>query len=144
MAKLLKGQDVALRIIQAGAVIEITDLKDFDWSIMGKIITEEHLGKTGPDKDDVYDGIRGSFNFNFGDPSFLILKTAILDRMTNRVPDTVFDVVFFYNFPDGSGRLVTLPDVKFGELPEKSPGRTEHSVATINFETGREPQIVAV
>lgn len=143
-------------MVQDGALITtIVNIKDFSWTYKSKITTEQHLGHTGPYKDDVYDGVSGSFTMNddggggVGAASTtsggaLALIAAISDRESNRVPDTIFDITFIYNYPDAPTQLITIPNVSWGDVATRAPGRDQHNTISFNFETGYQVRTVGV
>lgn len=144
MGKILYGQDVKLSLIQGADLTDVLNFRDVEWQVHGKITVEQLIGLAEPRIDDVFDGCSGSFMNLPEDGGPLDLMLAIIDRQTNRVPDTIFDVTFLYDYADAGSRLLTFQDLAFGDQPNSIPSRDVHVTGKLNWRCGKKPLVLKV
>jgi hypothetical protein len=147
MAKLIKGGDCSFSMSMAGVVqLGIKDIEDVNLTLEVETIKEQHLGKSGPDVDDVFDGYSLDFSMHMDSDAALQLALAIQQRAANRSPYTnyTFDFSGVFAFPSGLNRLVTFNDLKFKPLKVAIPNRKQHVKFNLQAEGGQPPSVMAI
>jgi hypothetical protein len=137
MANRIKGQETNLSLIQNGQIVsEIAGfaIKSSDLSFMQDILSEGFLGETTNRKDQVFNGVSGSFQFQITTPAVFVIIGAILDKSRRRTPGAIFNFRETFNFDNGRKAIVTVGDISFGEIPVSNGGRVEYIGVTFSFE----------
>jgi|SRR5579863_9373010 len=147
MAKLLKGGDCSFSMSEAGVVqLGIRDVEDVTLTLEVETIEEQHLGKTGPDIDDVFDGYSLDFTMHMDSDAALQLGLDIAGRASNRAPLTnvTFDFSGVFAFPNGQNRLVTFNDLKFKPISIGLPNRKQHVKVKFQARGGQMPSVLPI
>lgn len=131
----VSGQDTEVTIVVDSApVLNITAIKSFTvtWKFSTK--SEEYIGETGPRKDDFFEGLSGTIDFDMEGNEALLLVDAIKTRAQNRRSNTKIGIKTMLQFPDGDRAIINIPQVFFGDVPMAFAGRTEYGKMTLTFE----------
>jgi hypothetical protein len=131
----IKGQETTILIVQDGALqAELTDVRNFEFELQTEIKSQGYLGEKTNRKDEVYNGVKGSFELHLHSQDIFTFQNAILDRAKRNTPDTVFNISSVLNFPNGETPTVLFPDVKFGPIPLNVPERGDYINVKVQFE----------
>lgn len=145
MAKLLKGGDTTLSLSQGGVeLVLIKDIADSNVVVEVDTIDEDHLGHSGPDIDDYFNGCSGDFEMHLDSDGYLQLFMAVTLRAQNRTPNLSFDISIILSFPSGQTRLVTFRDVKFKPFNLANPNRKQHVKGKVQWRCGDLPAVIAM
>lgn len=131
----LKGQETEVRLVVDNNVIEnVTDVRSFEVAIQLEVLREGYLGETTDRRDEVYRGVRGRIELHFENQSVFDLFSSIANRARRRQPGTQISIKSSLRFPNGQNKLLTVPNVFFGEIPIGFPGRAEFATVGLDFE----------
>lgn len=127
MSQRIKGQETSIIVTTNGVVEDtLTDIQNFGITIQTELIQQGYLGQTTDQFDEVFKGAKFDMEMHTHSQDYLSFQLAIINRARRVTPDTVFNIVTTLDFPNGDSPTVTLPDVKFGPLPNTVPGRAEY------------------
>lgn len=131
----IKGQEVSILVVTDGVLeAELTDIRNFEYESQLEIKSMGYLGEKGNRKDDVFNGVKGSFEMHLHAQDWWAFKQKIIDRAQRKTPDTIFNISGVFAFPNGETPTVTLPDVKFGPIPTNVPERGDYVNVKLEFE----------
>lgn len=135
MAQRIKGQDVSV-ILTVNGVPQATlaDVRSFEVSSQLEILREGYLGETTDRRDDIFRGVKGKIEFHFETPDIFTLTQTLIQRARQRSPGVKVNVKATLQFPNGTQKLVMVPDVYFGEIPVNFGSRSDYGMATLDFE----------
>jgi len=124
----IKGQETRFTLTSPkGQETSVTKIKDSTFTFDMEIITEQYLGETADQFDDIFRGVTVELTFDLTDPATYDLVQQIVDRAARRTPAAgKFSVISVLNFPSGERRRILFPDLKFGEIPTGFGGRDEY------------------
>lgn len=127
MAELrIRGQEVSIRITRGNTPqASITAIKDFTIQLDLAQLDEGYLGETTNRKDDIFNGVSGSFTVHPEGQDILLLNDFI-KRRAQRDPSTINQKVNCtarLTFPNGDTPRVLISDMKFGPIPLTVSGR---------------------
>ena len=109
----LKGQEISVRVIQAGNVINSIDaISAFNNNVALEIKEQGYLGEVVNRFDEILNGFGGDFEFHVTRADWNNLVSAIIDRAQRRTPEVVFNVVRTDFYPNGDSAVYTYQDVK--------------------------------
>lgn len=135
MAQRIKGQEVEVLLVVDGAPkTSITAVKSFEIEFQLDILTEGYLGETSSRRDEVFNGISGSLEFDMENGDLLDVAQQIIDRARRRTPGTVINIKAALNFPNGVVRRIVAKDVYFSAIPVSFGARDEYGTVTLDFE----------
>lgn len=130
----LKGQEVAVRVIQAGNVItSIDSISAFNDNVALELKEQGYLGETVNRFDEILNGFGGDFEFHVNRADWNDLVEAIISRATRKVPDLVFNVVRTDFYPNGDTAIFTYQDVKWGPIPSSVASRGDYVKPRMEF-----------
>jgi hypothetical protein len=139
-AQRLKGQEVSVKIIQAGLVIDSIDsISAFNESIALELKEQGYLGETVNRFDEILNGYGGDFEFHVNKASWHQLTLAIISRATREQPDLVFNVVRTDFYPNGDSVISTYQDVKWGPIPTSIASRGDYVKPRMEFRCEERP-----
>lgn len=139
----LKGQEVSVRVIQAGQVItSIDSISVFNDNVALELKEQGYLGESVNRFDEVFNGFGGDFEFHVNQSDWHDLVNAILDRATRAVPDTVFNVVRVDLYPNGGDATFTYTDVKWGAIPTTVASRGDYVKPRMEFRCEERPVVI--
>jgi hypothetical protein len=133
----LKGQDVALAIMQAGNVVAtLTEIVSFNATFKFTKLIQRYLGETTIRPDEIFEGIEGKSKIHLYTDDFLNYIVGIQNRARRTTPSVVFNFVSTLNFPNGDTPTVSFPDVFFGDIPLDMPGGKEYVAMDLDWVCG--------
>lgn len=136
----LKGQEISIRVVQAGNVIETIDsVMNFDDSVDIEVRQDGFLGETTDRFDDVYKGHTGNFEIQVRRASWYRFVEAVIDKTTRRTPDVVFNVVRTDLYPNGDTMVKTYTDVHWGAIPTTVASKDDFVKAKLTFKCSTAP-----
>lgn len=128
MGQRIKGQEVSIIIVRGGVLeSELTDIRNFNVTLMTEIIQQGYLGETTDRFDEVFKGASFDFEMDNHSQDFITFVQAVIDRARRRTPDIVFNISAVLQFPNGQTPTITLPDCFFGPFPLTIGSRTEYA-----------------
>ena len=124
----LRGQEVNMRLVRNGIVEEtVTAFKDFSVQLDMATLDEGYLGETTQRKDDIYNGVSGSFTVDHESQDILLLMEFIKNRAQRdpNVPiqSSTVNATVRLTFPNGDTPRILVKDMKFDPLPISVPSR---------------------
>lgn len=130
----LKGQEVSIRVVQAGNVVSQLDtVTTFNDSVAFELKEQGYLGEVVNRFDEILNGYGGDLEFHVAKSDWVDLITAIQDRATRRTPDVVFNVVRTDLYPNGDTSIITYRDVKWGPVPTTIGARGDYVKGRLEF-----------
>lgn len=130
------GQDVIVTPFLGGVPQEaVTDIKNFEIAIQLEVIKEGYLGQFTDRRDDVYRGVRGSFEINFATTSALAFCSAITARARRQGANTKIVIQAALLMPNGDAPILITEDTFFNEIPIGFGGRTEFGTIRFDWES---------
>lgn len=130
----LKGQEVQIQVIQAGAVLSsFNAIGSFSDTQKSEKIEQGYLGETTNRHDDIFNGFDGTFDFHMENAAWNGLSGAMIARQRRQQPELVFNIVRVDLFPNGETFTRVYQDVKFGPLPNSIGSRGDYVQGTIDF-----------
>lgn len=136
----LKGQEVSVRVIQAGNVItSIDSVSAFNENVALELKEQGYLGETVNRFDEILNGFGGDFEFHVNSADWHDLVASILDRATRKTPDVVFNVVRTDFYPNSDTAIFTYQDVKWGAIPTAVASRGDYVKPRMEFRCEERP-----
>jgi hypothetical protein len=118
MASRLKGQEVEIRVVNAGNVVtSIAAIATFNEQVMLETKQDGFLGEVVDRFDDILRGYGFDLEFQVSEAAWIDLQTAIIDRAQRKTPEVTFNVIRTDFYANGDTLIVTYSDVKFGAQP---------------------------
>lgn len=126
MAQRIKGQECTISIVRDGVLeAELTDIQDFNATLMLELLQQGFLGETTDRFDEVFKGSKFDFSMQHHSQDHLIFNKAIVDRARRKTPNIIINVQVTFAFPNGDTPTWSWPDASFGEIGVNIPGRAE-------------------
>jgi hypothetical protein len=130
----VKGQEVSLLFTQDGQLLDtITDIQNFNHDLELELIVKGYLGEKTNRKDEVFNGVKGTFSMHLSRNQWFAIQARIVGRAKRELPDIVFNITQVYAFPDGTTTTVVFPDVKFGPQTTDVASRNEYVSVKAEF-----------
>lgn len=131
----IKGQEVTILIAQDGELLdEFTEISNFDFEDVMDITSKGYLGEKSERKDQIYKGVKGSFEMDLATTTWFRFREAIINKAKRITPDVEFNVSGVFSFPNGETPTVTFASVTFGGLPVSIPARADYIKIKMSFE----------
>jgi len=129
------GQQVTVRLTRDNELLnEITAIKDFNFEMRTRILSEGYLGETANRQDEIFEEVGGSFTVHPEGTDVLDLQRKIFERASRRIAGaTVISATFRTVFPDGSVARITIPDMKFDPIPFNPGARDGYVSMTFTY-----------
>jgi hypothetical protein len=130
----IKGQEVTLQMV-TDAVLEdeITEIKDFEATFEMEIMSQGYLGQKTELKDSIFKGVTGKFTAHIHTSKAFDYIEKIKDKVQRKTPDTVFNLLGVFSFPNGETRSLTIPDVAWGSVPVSTGSRSDYTSFAFTF-----------
>lgn len=139
-AQRLKGQEVSIRVIQAGNVVnELSIISAFNDNVALEIKEAGYLGETVNRFDEILNGYGGDFESHLNRAEWNNFVQAVIDRAERRTPDVQFNVVRVDFFPNGDSSVYTYTDVFWGGIPTSVPTRGDYVKVRGEFRCSERP-----
>lgn len=134
MAQLpIKGQEVLLSIVSPDGLEDALDhIKDNKFTLDLEIITEQYLGQTADQFDEIFRGVTVELTLDMASPKVIDFATKVVNRAQRRTAAAqTFQIITALRFPSGERRRMLFPDLKFGAFPFDFAGRDKYSEVKI-------------
>jgi len=129
----IKGQEVLLTVTLNGTIVSaIKNVTNFNVTVNLDQKTEDYLGETAPQYDEVFNGISVSFAMHMADPAIFDFMQSIVRRAQRREPGIVVNIKATLNFPNGQKRKVVCNDLFFGNFPVQFGSRTDYGEISVD------------
>ena len=136
----LKGQEISVRVIQAGNVItQIDAIMSFNDTVALELKEAGYLGETVNRFDEIFNGFGGDFEFHVTRADWELLVSSILDKAQRVNPLLLFNVVRTDFFPNGDTNIYTYEDVSWGAIPSSIPSRGDYMKPRMEFKCSQRP-----
>jgi hypothetical protein len=136
----LKGQEISVRVIQAGNVVEqIDSISTFNDAVALELKEQGYLGETVNRFDEILNGYGGDFEFHVTKASWNDLVESIAARARRETPDVQFNVIRTDFYPNGDSSLYTYQDVNWGPIPTNVPSRGDYVKGRMEFRCSARP-----
>lgn len=132
----VRGAEVQFRLTRNGVLEKtLTAVKSFSFEAMIEVKQEGYIGETNDRFDDIYKGCSGNVVFHPKSQDAWTLLGFVRDRASRRSPqaDHRINVKFVASLPDGTRPSITIPDVKFENIPLNAPARDQYVEMTLSF-----------
>lgn len=136
MDQRIKGQEVSVRVVQDGVVVqEIDSVANLNETTSLELKEAGYLGETTNRFDEILNGFGGDMEINITRASWIGLELAIISRARRETPNTVFNVVVTDLFPNGDSLVKVYQNVFWGELPKSVAGRGDYVKPKLQFKS---------
>lgn len=140
MDQRLKGQEVSIRIINAGVVVaEIDTVSSFNDEVALELKEDGFLGETANRFDEILNGYGGDMEIQISKANWVLLQQAIIDRAQRKTPEVVFNIVRTDLFSNGDSAIFTYSDVKWGPIPTSVASRGDFVKPKLQFKCSERP-----
>ncbi len=131
----IKGQEVTILLSQDGELLdEFTEISNFSIEETIDIMSKGYLGEKTERKDQMYKGIKGSFEMDLATTTYFRFRDSVINKAKRITPDVEFKISAVLSFPNGETPTCTLPNVTFGSLPMDISGRADYIKIKLSFE----------
>jgi hypothetical protein len=116
----VRGAEVQFRLTRNGTLEKtLTAVKSFTFEAMIEVKQEGYVGESNDRFDDIFKGCQGTVVFNPESQDAWTLMAFIRDRAARRVAQANhrINTKFVANMPDGTRPSITVPDLKFENIP---------------------------
>lgn len=139
----LRGQEVSVRVLQDGNVINTIDsISSFNETVALEIKEDGFLGEGTNRFDEILNGFGGDFEAQTTSSNFIQLQLAVIEKATRRRPGLTFNVVRVDLYPNGDSSVFTYVDVHWGEQPVTIGGRAEYVKYKASFKCSDRPVLI--
>jgi len=136
MAQRIKGQECQVVVTAGGELRDEMDaILNFNFTQKSEIKSQGYLGEKSERKDDVFMGVASDMELHISKQDIFRFAKLVKQRQTRELPDLVFNISMVMQFSNGDTPTVTIPDLKFGEIPFNIGGRTEYVKVKLTAET---------
>lgn len=130
----LKGQEVEIRVIAAGTVVqEIAAISSFNDNVKFELKEDGFLGETTNRYDEVLNGFAGDLEFQVTQATWYEFVERIIARAKRDTPEVVFNMIRTDFFSNGQSAIVSYEDVHWGPLPTSVPSRGDFVKPRLEF-----------
>ena len=135
----IRGQEVVIRIARENLVEQtMTAIKDFSFQYDFATISEGYLGETTMRKDDIFNGVSGSFTVDQESQDLLLFQDFLKRRAQRRadvpINQSRVNATVRLSFPNGESPRILIRDMKFGPVPNAAPSRDAYLNASFSYE----------
>lgn len=131
----LKGQETTITVISKTNGVEpaFSDVKSFEVQFDREILSEDYLGQTTSQKDDIFNGVSGRIEIHSRTADILSLVERINLVSKRRLPGEQIQIASTLRFPLGGSRRLVFGPCAFGNIPVNISGRAEFVTFTLEF-----------
>lgn len=123
----LRGQEISIRTVRAGVVIDSIDsVSTFNDEVMLELKQDGFLGEFVNRFDEVFNGYSGDFEFAVHNNLWVAWQRSIIDKAQRNTPDTIFNVIRSDFYPNGNSTIYTYRDVHWGAQPTAVASRGDY------------------
>ncbi len=139
----LKGQEVSIRSIRGGVVIDSIDsVSTFNQETMLELKQDGFLGETVNRFDSIFNGHGGDFEFHVHNNRWVAFERSIIDKAQRNTPDLVYNVIRTDFYPNGDNTIYTYRDVQWGAIPHTIASRGDYVKIKASFQCSERPEQV--
>lgn len=114
----IMGQDVIVTpFINDIPQQAITDVRNFEVAVQVEVVREGYLGQFTDRRDDIYRGIRGSYEIHFSSRAALDMVVSITNRARRVGANVQIITQAALVFPNGDSPIIVTTDCFFNEIP---------------------------
>ncbi|GAC1476157.1 MAG: hypothetical protein PVSMB8_02600 [Vulcanimicrobiaceae bacterium] len=125
-----------MRIVTDGALEDtLVNIQKFNHTREFELLEKEYLGELTGRKDEIYKGVKGSFEMHLHTARWEQVKELIKTRSQRKTPSIVFDIVQVLQFPSGETLKRIFPDIAFGPIEEDASARGDYVHVKVQFAT---------
>lgn len=137
MTQRIKGQEVRLSFTDPqGEPEDMNYVLSFEWELDMEILSEDFLGHTAKEYDDIFHGVNGSAELQLPGPGFFRFQERVQARAQRReAANGTFSATSSFSFPNGVRARIAFLDLKFGTLAVRTSGRSEYVTASFPWST---------
>ena len=129
----IKGQEVILTVTVNGSIVTaIKNVRNFNVTVKLDQKTEDYLGETAPQFDEIYNGVGVSFSMHMSDPAVFDFITQLIRRAQRREAGVTINIKATLNFPNGQKRKVVCNDLFFGNFPIQFGSRADYGEISVD------------
>lgn len=140
MAQRIKGQEISVRIVQAGVVqTQLDSIMNFNEEVALELKEQGYLGEFSNRFDEIFNGFGGDFEMHCTNANWNTWQQAVIARAQRVDPTIQFNVVRTDFFPDGSSNIYTYADVSWGAMPAQIGGRGDYLKVKGQFKCSERP-----
>lgn len=123
----IRGQEVSIRVINAGTVVGAIDtVSTFNDETAMEIKEAGYLGEFVNRFDEVLNGFGGDMEINLTRADAQQLDDAIIAKAKRESPALVFNVIRTDFYPNGDSNIYTYEDVHWGAIPTTIGARGDY------------------
>ncbi len=132
----VKGEDTRLTFSTPTGPAEGLDLiESWEATLQLEIQRQGYIGEKSDRRDEIFKGCAGQCVVHMDSPGYLRFTQLVQDRAQRRTPASgKFNCTISLSYPDGTRARLTFEDLKFGDLPLRGPGRSDHVTGSITWE----------
>lgn len=133
----VRGEQSQVRLLVGGELEQtISAVKECTINLNFKVLTEAYLGETTVRKDDLYEGIAGTFTIHPETRDVFDLLVRLRDRAQRRqqAGEPTVSLVTRIQFESGQAPLIVVPDLHFGTVPINIGGRDQYIAIPFSWE----------
>ena len=116
----------------------MTAIKDFTFQYDFATLSEGYLGETTMRKDDIFNGISGSFVVDQESQDILLFQNFLKQRAQRNpavpINQSRVNATVRLTFPNGESPRVIIRDMKFGAAPNAAPARDAYVNTSFSYE----------
>jgi hypothetical protein len=136
----LAGQEIAIRTVRAGVVIDSIDsVSSFNEEVMLEIKQDGFLGEFVNRFDSKFNGYGGDFEFHVHNNLWVAWQQSIIDKAQRNTPDIIFNVIRTDFYPNGQTSIFTYRDVQWGAQPTAVASRGDYAKIKASFNCSERP-----
>ena len=130
----LKGQEVSIRTVAAGVVVDSIDsISAFNDEVMMEIKQDGFLGEFVNRFDEILNGFGGDFEFHVHNNIYVGWQRSVIDKAMRNIPGLLFNVIRTDFFPNGNSTIFTYRDVHWGSMPTSVGSRGDYVKVKAQF-----------
>lgn len=136
----LRGQQVSIRIVQAGTVVDSIDsISSFNDEDTLEIKEDGFLGEFVNRFQSILNGHGADFEFQTHNARWLLFRQSVLDKVMGKTPDVVFNVVRTDYYFNGDTVVQTYVDVHWGPMGKAIASRGDVVKHKLTFKCSAAP-----
>lgn len=131
----LKGQEVSIRSVAGGVVVESIDsITSFNSETMLELKQDGFLGEFVNRFDEIMNGFGGDFEFHAHNNLWVPFERSIIDKAQRNTPALIYNVIRTDFYPNGNSTIYTYQDVHWGAIPHSIGSRGDYVKIKASFQ----------
>lgn len=136
----LKGQEISIRIINAGVVQSAIDsISSFNEEVALELKEAGYLGEFVNRFDEILNGFGGDCECHLTRADSDTLDQAVIARATRQTVGIVFNIIRTDIYPNGDSNVFTYTDVHWGAIPTTVGSRGDYVKKKYSFKCSERP-----